>query len=54
MKLRAEALTKVLGVNELSQRIARREQTLAGIDRGLLKREIFAATTAKDAQTQAA
>ncbi|HEV8255639.1 MAG TPA: hypothetical protein VGR42_01575, partial [Casimicrobiaceae bacterium] len=54
MKSRAEALTKVLGVNEFSQRIARREQTLAGIGRGLLKREIFAAMTATGAQRLAA
>jgi ubiquinone/menaquinone biosynthesis C-methylase UbiE len=50
MKLCAEALTKVLGAEEFSGRVARREQTLAGIDRGLLKREIFAAMTATGAQ----
>ena len=54
MKLRAEALTKVLGVDEFSGRVTRREATLAAIDRGLLKREIFAAMTATGPQTQAA
>jgi len=44
----------VLGVDEFSERAARREQTLAGIDRGLLKREIFAAVTATGSQTPAA
>ena len=46
MKLRIEALTEVLGVDEFSERTTRRQATLAAIDRGLLKREIFAAITA--------
>jgi ubiquinone/menaquinone biosynthesis C-methylase UbiE len=54
MKLRAGALTKVLGVDEFSERVTRRQVTLAATDRGLLKREIFVATTATGAQTQAA
>jgi ubiquinone/menaquinone biosynthesis C-methylase UbiE len=45
MSARAEALTKVLGADELSERVTRRQATLAAIDRGLLKREIFAAIT---------
>ena len=46
MKLRTGALTEVLGVDEFSERVTRRQVTLAATDRGLLKREIFAAVTA--------
>jgi hypothetical protein len=54
MKTRVGALTKVLGVDEFSERVKRKQATLAAIDRGLLKREIFAAITATSPQTQAA
>jgi hypothetical protein len=54
MSARAEALTKVLGADELSERVARRQATLAAIDRGLLKREIFAAITAPGAPRRTA
>jgi hypothetical protein len=50
MKLRAGALTDVLGVDEFSERVTRRQVTLAATDRGLLKREIFAAITATGAE----
>lgn len=50
MQTRVGALTEVLGVAEFSEQVTRREQRLAGIDRGLLKREIFAAITATGAQ----
>jgi hypothetical protein len=53
MNSREEALTKVLGLDEFSERVARRQATLAAIDRGVLKREIFAAITATAAQKRA-
>ena len=43
MKLRTEPLMQVLGADEFSERVRRRQVTLAATDRGLLKREIFAA-----------
>ena len=54
MKLRVEALTAVLGVDEFANRVTRQQGTLAAVDRGLLKREIFAAITATGAQGRAA
>ena len=54
MKLGVGALTKVLGADELSERVTRRQATLAAVDRGLLRREIFAAVTATGAQSPAA
>jgi hypothetical protein len=54
MKLRVEALTAVLGVDEFAQRVTRQQGTLDAVDRGLLKREIFAAITATGAQRRAA
>ena len=48
-----EALTKVLGLDEFSERVQRRQATLAAIDRGVLKREIFAAITATGTQKRA-
>ena len=50
MNSREEALTKVLGLDEFSERVARRQATLVAIDRGVLKREIFATITATGAQ----
>ena len=49
MKTRAGPLTKALGVDEFSDRVIRKQATLAAIDRGLLKREIFASITATGA-----
>jgi len=46
MKTRAEALTKVLGVDDFSERVIRKQATLVALDQGLLKREIFASITA--------
>jgi ubiquinone/menaquinone biosynthesis C-methylase UbiE len=54
MKISAEALSKVLGVDEFAERVMRKQATLAAIDRGLLKREIFAAIAATSPQTRAA
>jgi SAM-dependent methyltransferase len=51
MKTRVGALTKVLGVDEFAEGVKRKQATLAAIDRGLLKREIFAAITATAPQT---
>jgi SAM-dependent methyltransferase len=45
MTVGAGALTKVLGADEVSERVARRQATLVAVDRGLLRREIFAAVT---------
>ena len=53
MNSREEALTKVLGLDEFSERVQRRQATLAAIDRGVLKREIFAAITATGTQKRA-
>lgn len=52
MKLGVGELTKVLGADEFSERVIRRQATLAAVDQGLLKREIFVATTT-DAQRRA-
>jgi hypothetical protein len=54
MKLGAGALIKVLGADEFSERVTRRQATLAAVDRGLLRREIFAAVTTTGAQSLAA
>ena len=43
MEARADALTEALGSDEFSERVQRRRTTIAAIDRGLLKREIFVA-----------
>jgi ubiquinone/menaquinone biosynthesis C-methylase UbiE len=52
MKTHVGALIKVLGVDEFSERLKRKQATLAAIDRGLLKREIFAAITATGTQSR--
>jgi SAM-dependent methyltransferase len=54
MKLGAGELTKVLGADEFSERVIRRQATLAAVDQGLLKREILVATTVTAAQRRAA
>jgi hypothetical protein len=54
MKLGVGELTKVLGADEFSERVIRRQATLAAVDQGLLKREIFVATTVTAAQRRAA
>jgi len=54
MNLGVGALTKVLGADEFSERVTRRQATLAAVDRGLLRREIFAAVTATGAQSPVA
>jgi hypothetical protein len=46
MSANAEALIEVLGADDFAERVKRRESTLAGIDRGVLTRQIFAARTA--------
>jgi SAM-dependent methyltransferase len=54
MKLGVGALTKVLGADEFSERVTRRQRTLAAVDQRLLKREIFVATTVTAAPRRAA
>jgi SAM-dependent methyltransferase len=54
MKISAEALSKVLGIDEFAERVMRKQATLAAVDRGLLKREIFVAITATGAQGRTA
>jgi ubiquinone/menaquinone biosynthesis C-methylase UbiE len=44
-KARADALTAALGREEFAERLERRQTTLTATDRGLLRREIFVATT---------
>jgi ubiquinone/menaquinone biosynthesis C-methylase UbiE len=53
METRSGALTKVLGADEFSERVIRKQATLVALDRALLKREIFAAITATGAQGRA-
>ena len=43
MQARADALAKVLGANELTERMRRRQATIAAVDAGLLRRELFVA-----------
>ena len=43
MKARANALTEVLGSRELAERMKRRQATIAAVDAGLLRRELFVA-----------
>jgi SAM-dependent methyltransferase len=54
MKLGVGALTKVLGGDEFSERVTRRQATLAAVDQGLLRREIFVTTTVTATQRWAA
>ena len=43
MNARADAITEVVGASEFAERMKRRQDTLAAVDRALLKREIFVA-----------
>ncbi len=43
MTARADAITEVVGASEFTERMKRRQDTLAAVDRALLKREIFVA-----------
>ena len=44
MSARADALVETLGAEDYRERVKRRRATLAGLDRRVLKREIFVAT----------
>ena len=46
MNARADAITEVVGAVEFAERMQRRQDTLAAVDRALLKREIFVALAA--------
>jgi ubiquinone/menaquinone biosynthesis C-methylase UbiE len=41
MQMRAEALAEVFGSDELTERMKRRQATIAAVDAGLLRRELF-------------
>ena len=43
MQGRADALAKVLGSGEFTERTKRRQATIAAVDAGLLRRELFVA-----------
>jgi SAM-dependent methyltransferase len=43
MSVRADAITEVVGAEEFAERMKRRRDTLAAVQRGLLTREIFSA-----------
>jgi ubiquinone/menaquinone biosynthesis C-methylase UbiE len=43
MRARADALAEVLGLDELTARINHRQATIAAVDAGLLRRELFVA-----------
>jgi hypothetical protein len=43
MQARADALAEVFGSDELTERMKRRQATIAAVDAGLLKRELFVA-----------
>ena len=47
MTERADALVDALGAEDYRERFDRRSATLAGLERRVLQREIFAATTAR-------
>ena len=44
-RARADALTAVFGPDELTERVKRRQATIAAVDAGLLRRELFVAQT---------
>jgi SAM-dependent methyltransferase len=46
MSTREDALVETLGAEDYRERVKRRQATLAGLDRRVLKREIFVATAA--------
>jgi hypothetical protein len=43
MQARADALAEVLGSDEFAERIRRRQATIAAVDAGFLRRELFVA-----------
>ncbi len=45
MQVRADALSELLGLDELTERMKRRQATIAAADAGLLRRELFVART---------
>jgi SAM-dependent methyltransferase len=47
MQARADALVPVFGVDELAERMNHRQATIAAVDAGLLRRELFVAQTAR-------
>jgi len=47
MQARADALIEVLGLDELTARIDHRQATIAAVDAGLLRRELFVARTCR-------
>ena len=47
MRARVDALAEVFGSDELAERMKRREATIAAVDAGLLRRELFVARTGR-------
>ena len=47
MKARADALAQVFGSDEFTQRMKRQQATIAAIDAGFLRRELFVARTGR-------
>jgi ubiquinone/menaquinone biosynthesis C-methylase UbiE len=47
MQARADTLAEALGTDELTERIKRRQATIAAVDAGLLRRELFVARTGR-------
>ena len=45
MQARADALAAVFGSDELTERMKRRQATIAAVDAGLLRRELFVTRT---------
>jgi len=47
MQARADALAKVFGSDAFAERMRRRQATIAAVDVGLLRRELFVAQTGR-------
>jgi ubiquinone/menaquinone biosynthesis C-methylase UbiE len=47
MSMRKDSLIETLGAEDYRERMNRRQATLAGLDRGVLKRQIFVATASR-------
>jgi SAM-dependent methyltransferase len=47
MQARADALADLFGLDELTERMNRRQATIAAVDAGLLRRELFVARTGR-------
>ena len=47
MQARADALAEVFGLDELTERMNRRQATIAAVDAGLLRCELFVAWTGR-------